>query len=278
MAEPAPTEPSAQRALAERRTLVPREHGAYGQLAMPLLTALAIGRPRAASFLLTYALVVAFVAHEALLVAIGQRGRRVAEEDGPRARRVLALLGAQALLAGAAGFALAPPAARAALALPALLAVAVGAFVAARREKTIAGEVTVGAALSSGGLAVALAGGAPLSWALACWVTWVLGFAAATLAVQVILERARSKGRKDPGRAHAAASAALVVAALVAVPALGLPAAAPLALLPTAGLSIAVCLARFSPKRLRELGWAMVATTVLTMAILVAGLRLSGAA
>ncbi|MFL5299096.1 MAG: hypothetical protein ACJ79R_01980, partial [Anaeromyxobacteraceae bacterium] len=93
-----------------------------------------------------------------------------------------------------------------------------------------------------------------------------------------ILERARSKGRKDPGRAHAAASAALVVAALVAVPALGLPAAAPLALLPTAGLSIAVCLARFSPKRLRELGWAMVATTVLTMAILVAGLRLSGAA
>src|SRR6185369_13575551 len=59
MAHPAPTEPSAQRAPAERRTLVPHEHGAYGQLAMPLLTALAIGRPRAASFLLTYAIVVA---------------------------------------------------------------------------------------------------------------------------------------------------------------------------------------------------------------------------
>jgi hypothetical protein len=282
MARTAPTDPSATAAAValspQRRALIPPEHGAYGQLAMPLLTALAIGRPGAASFLLAYAIVVAFVAHEALLVVLGQRGRRVVETDGARARRVLAILGGQALLAGAAGFALAPPPARLALALPAVLALAVGGFVASRREKTIAGEVTVGATLSAGGLAVALAGGAPLSWAFACWMTWVLAFAAATLAVQVILERARSKGRRDPGLAHAAASAVLVLAAFAAVDPLRLPAAAPLALLPTAGLSIAVCLARFSPKRLQGLGWAMVATTVLTMAILVIGLRLSGTA
>jgi len=52
-----------------------------------------------------------------------------------------------------------------------------------------------------------------------------------------------------------------------------LASAAPLALLPTAALSALVCLARFSPKKLKELGWAMVAASALTLAVLVAGLR-----
>jgi len=254
------------------RTLIPHEHGAYGQLIMPLLTALAIGRPRLASAALTVALVAAFVAHESLLVVLGQRGKRALEADAPRARRLLALLGGLALLSGALGVAAAPQVARWALLLPAMLAVAVAWLVLRRLEKTVAGELLVGAALSSGGLAVALAGGAPLAWAIACWVTWVLAFAAATLAVHVVLERARSKGRRDPGLAHAAAAAALLAGAFAASRA-GLSFAAPVALLPTALLSVAVCLARFSPRRLRELGWAMVGSSVLTMVLLVVGLR-----
>jgi YwiC-like protein len=272
MPRPAPQTPPVP--LAEpTRTLVPHEHGAYGQLAMPLLTALALGRPRAAAFLLAYAIVVAFVAHEALLVLLGQRGRRALEGDGPRARRVLAILGVQVVIAGVAGLALAPPLARAALALPVLLAAAVAWLVWRRQEKTIAGEVTVGAALSSGALAVALAAGAPLAWAAGAWTTWVVAFATATLAVHVILVRARSKGGKDPGALHAVASALLVGAMFAAVRVASLPLAAAVAVLPTALLSIAVCLSRFSPKRLRELGWAMVAASILTMVLLVAGLR-----
>jgi YwiC-like protein len=255
------------------RTLVPHEHGAYGQLAMPLLTALAIGRPGLASAALTLALVTAFVAHESLLVVLGQRGKRALEADAPRARRVLAILGGLGLLAGAVGVAAAPAAARWALLLPATLALVVAWLVLRRLEKTTAGETIVGAALSSGGLAVALAGGAPLAWAIACWVTWVLAFAAATLAVQVVLVRARSKGRRDPGVGHGALAVGLLAGAFGASALGGLPLAAPLALLPTALLSIAVCLARFSPKRLRELGWAMVGSSVLTMVLLVAGLR-----
>jgi len=34
-----------------------------------------------------------------------------------------------------------------------------------------------------------------------------------------------------------------------------------------------VCLTRFSPKRLRELGWAMVGSSAVTLVILVVGLR-----
>ncbi len=254
------------------RTLVPHEHGAYGQLAMPLLTALAIGRPRAGALLLTAGIVLAFLAHESLLVVLGQRGKRALEADAPRARRLLVRLGGLAAAAVLAGVKLAPPPARAALALLALLSAAVALLVLRRLEKTIAGEVTVGCALASGGLVVALAGGAPLAWALACWITWTLAFAIATLAVQVVLLRARSRGARDPGRSHALASGVLLAGAF-ALAAAGLPLAAPIALLPIASLSIAVCLARFSPKRLRELGWAMVGSSALTMVLLVAGLR-----
>src|SRR5690242_7657893 len=34
------------------RTLIPHEHGAYGQLALPMLTALALGHPNAPALLL----------------------------------------------------------------------------------------------------------------------------------------------------------------------------------------------------------------------------------
>jgi hypothetical protein len=38
-------------------------------------------------------------------------------------------------------------------------------------------------------------------------------------------------------------------------------------------ISMAVCLARVSPRRLRPLGWALVGSSVVTLAVLVVGLR-----
>lgn len=255
-----------------RRSMLPHEHGAWGQLAMPLVAALAIGRPTAAALLLAGAVVLAFVAHEPLLVLLGQRGRRAVQADGARAGRWLAATGGLAALAGGAGLLLAPPAARLALALPAALAVAVALLVWRRLEKTTAGETIVAAALASAGLAVALAAEVPLAAAVAAALAWTLAFAAATLAVQVILVRARSKGRRDPGRLHAAGAAVIAALAFALVGA-GLPGALGWAVLPTALFSAAVCLGRFSPKRLRELGWALVGSSLVTLAVLVAGLR-----
>jgi YwiC-like protein len=251
--------------------MIPHEHGAWGQLAMPLLTALALGRPTAAALLLSCGVVLAFVAHEPLLVLLGQRGRRVAEENAARARGWLAAAGGLAVGAGTAGVALAPPAARAALLLPAALAAAVALLVWRRLEKTTAGEIVVAAALASAGWAVALAGGAPPAAALAAALAWILSFGAATLAVHVILARARSKGARDPGRRHAALSGALVAVAF-ALTAAGLPRALAWAVLPTSLFAIVICLGRFSPKRLRGLGWAMVASSALTLIILLVGL------
>lgn len=259
---------------APARPLVPREHGAYGQLLFPLATALALGRPGLASAALAVAAGLAFVAHEPLLVLLGQRGARARREDRPRARRALAALGLGAAACAAAGLALAPPAARLALALPAALAGAVGALVLLHREKTLAGELVVAAALSSAGLPVALAGGVPLPRAAAAWVAWVLALAAATLGVRVVLARGRAKGgRTAGGAAHAAATVLLVAAGFALAARLGVPAGAAWALLPMALLSLVACLGRVPARRLRELGWAVVGAAAVTMAALVASLR-----
>jgi len=254
------------------RPLIPHEHGAWGQLLLPLLCGLALGRLTAAALLLAAAVILFFLAHEPLLVMLGQRGARARAEHGARARRWLgALLGAAAA-AGAAGLALAPAAARMAALVPVALAGAVAWLVWRKREKTVLGEVTIAAALASAAAAVALAGGAGAAAAAAAVLAWVISFAAATLAVHVILVRARSKGARDPGLLHAAGVAALAAAA-VALAAGGFPPALPVAAAPTLLISLAVCLGRVSPRRLRPLGWALVGSSVVTLAVLVAGLR-----
>jgi hypothetical protein len=254
-----------------RRSLLPKEHGAWGQLAMPLLTALAIGAPTPGALLLASAVVLAFVAHEPLLVLLGQRGRRAAEEDGARARRWFVLLACASAAAGAGALLLLPSGARSAVLLPAALGALVGLLVWRRLEKTTPGEILVASALASAGFAVARAGGATLEAAAAALAAWVLSFAAATLAVQVILVRSRSRGGRDPGHLHAALSALLGLLAFALVAA-GLPAVVGWATVPTVLLSIAVCLGRFSPRRLRQLGWGIVASSAVTLALLVAWL------
>jgi hypothetical protein len=119
---------------------------------------------------------------------------------------------------------------------------------------------------------VALAGGVAPRAALAAALAWILSFAAATLAVHVILVRARSKGARDPGPVHAA-GAALLGGAAIAAAAAGLPWAVPLAVAPAVLLSIFVSLAPPSPRRLRQLGWTLVAASLVALAVLVIGLR-----
>lgn len=261
--------PSQDRA---RRALIPHEHGAWGQLLLPLATGLMLGQPWPAAALLALAVLLAFVAHEPLLVLLGHRGARTRAEDGPRARRWLAALGAGAAAAGILGLALAPTAARLAAGVPAALAGAVAALVRARREKTVVGEVTVAAALASAAGVVALAGGAAVVAAAGATAAWVIAYAAATLGVHVILVRARTKGARDPGAAHAV-GVVLLAGVAVGLHLAGLPAALLLAVAPALVVAAAVSVVRISPRRLRTLGWALVAASLAAMAVLVVGLR-----
>jgi hypothetical protein len=253
---PAPTPPP---------SLLPREHGAWGQLAMPLATGLALGRPGAGALLLACGVVLAFLAHEPLLVVLGQRGRRVRDEVGALAARRLLRLGLAAVAAGTLGLALAPPAAR----------LAVAPLVAWRLEHTAAGEILVAAALSAAGVPVALAGGAPAGWAWATAVTWLASFAAATLPIHAALLWARTKGAREL-RPLAAAGAGAIAAAAVAAGAAGaLPWPAALGVLPTALAAATAALLRVPPQRFTAVGWSLVGASVATLLVLVVGFRLA---
>lgn len=255
-----------------RRSLVPQEHGAWGQLFAPLVAALALGRPGPAAFALAASAVLGFLAHEPALVVLGQRGPRVLREDGPRAGRRLGWLALSALAAGGLGLGLAPPAARWA-ALPTPMLAALAALLVSRKlEFTLVGEIAIAVALSSAGLPVALAAGASLGAALSAWATWILGFTSATLAVQVLLARARGDAR---GRDLLAAAGIVGIGLAAAALAAGglLPGAALFALAPLALLSFALCVLPISPRRLKVVGWTIMCASLLTVVLLAAGLR-----
>ena len=256
----------------ESRSLLPHEHGAYGQIALPLLCGLALGRPAAAAWLLAAGAFLGFLSYEPLLVASGRRGRRAREEHGTRARGLAGgLLSAAVALCGT-GLALSPPAARWAAAVPPILAAGIALLVWLEVERTVPGEVAVAVALSSAGFPVGVASGARPGAAAAAWLAWSLGFAAATLAVEVVLARSRAPDR-DPGPAALggvvllqAIAAALAVAGIV-------PAAVPAAVAPLALSSLAVILLGTQARRLKVVGWATLAASAAALAVLVAALR-----
>jgi hypothetical protein len=240
---------------------------------MPLATGLALGRPGAAALLLVAGVVLAFLAHEPLLVVLGHRGKRVRDAVGARAVRRLAVLGAAAVASGALALLLAPPAARLAALAPALLAAPVVPLVAARLEKTTAGELLVAAALSACAAPVAIAAGAPPAWAWGAAVAWLLSFAAATLPVRATLLWARTKGARET-RPLAAAGAAAIGAAAVAAGAGGLlPWPAALGVLPTALASTVVALLRLKPQRFTAVGWSLVGASLVALGVMVVGFR-----
>lgn len=254
------------------RSLMPREHGAYGQLALPLLSALALAAPSWASLALTVGFLAAFLAHEPLLVALGQRGGRARREHGARAvRRGIALTALAALGVGL-GALLGGSDVRAALVLPGVLALALAPFVLARRERSLAGEVLAAAALSATALPVARAGGAPLAAALVLVAVWSVGYAEATVVIRGVI--AASRGDASARLPLRAALPAATLLAGVALWPLG-PFARALCLGVAPLGALALVLALFPPpaRRIRAVGWGTVAASVVTLLTLVASLR-----
>ncbi len=208
-------------------TFWPREHGAYAQLGAPLMAAL-VGGPRVAAVLVAVAAVLAFLAHEPLLVVLGHRGRRARELRGARARTWLIVEVTLAFAAGVLGLAVAP---HHALAIGAVVAVPIAVTLALairKQEHTLGGELVAAIALSGAGAVVSAAGGASVDDVAWTWLAWSVGFGCTIVAVHRVMRR-RSKTAGGSLAAAIAASAAATLAAvagIVAVPALA--AAAPL--------------------------------------------------
>ena len=250
---------------------LPREHGAYGQLVFPLVTAFGVAGMSAGGLLLAAAVIAAFLAHEPAAVRFGQRGVRAAREYSAGAARWLGASLAVALGAGIGAALVLDPSIRWSLAVPLLPAlVLIGAMVQGR-EKSWYGETAAALAFAGAAVPVVLAAGAPPAAAWHVAVPFALLFATTTLAVRVVILRVRGGGNPQASAATRSAvmtvslSALLVLAALAAarvVPASMLLAAVP-------GLVTAIVVAARPPaaRRLRLLGWSLVTVSTLTAAI-----------
>ncbi|MGC4083660.1 MAG: YwiC-like family protein [Vicinamibacterales bacterium] len=252
--------------------LFPKEHGAYGQLLIPLLSALAVGAPAPGAYLLAAAGVAAFLAHEGALVQLGQRGGRATRELGVEARRSVALFGGFCVVTGLVALTQLPTDALVWLVVPLLLGACVGVAVWRHLERTTGGEILVAIALSSLAVPVALGGDVTAVAAHTLFSVFVVVFVTATLAVRALIGRVTKAGGPPLILAGIVAGGAPLLLALLAMRG-QLASIAPYAASPMCAVALVLTIARPSPKHLRTIGWTLVGATVLTAVVLIVGLR-----
>jgi hypothetical protein len=189
---------------------------------------------------------------------------------GPSARRLACALGGLGVVTGIAALWLAAPGARSLALVPAAFAASLLPVVFSRNLKTLPGELIAGAAFSAMHLPVAAAGGVA---GVALWGPPVLWFAVtvcATLAVHAIKSRVTGAAPWAVPAAAWTARLALLAALATCVWIPGWRTVALAASLPLAGVVLVNRLAP-SPRKLRHVGWAVVAANALAVTVLATG-------
>ncbi len=192
------------------RSLWPREHGAYIQLLVPLVTSLLATGPRWAAVVLALGAGFAFLASEPLRVMFGGRGPRMRARGRGASADTLRACAALAMIAGGTGLALAPSPT---FCLALMLAPLIGfVMIASCRGtvQTVLGECVAAVALAGVGAPVAVAGGMNLRDALVIWSAWSLAYAATVIVVHHVISHHRRAG----SRANARSGLAVLVVLL----------------------------------------------------------------
>lgn len=256
------------------RVLLPKEHGAYGQVIFPLVSVFGVAGISPAGLAVSAAVVAGFFAHEPALIMLGLRGPRAKREQSPAAARWLTLCLAVGLVAALTALIIINPAVRWSLLVPVIPATfLVGAMICGR-EKSWYGETAAAFAFAGVTVPVAMAAGASADTALAVAIPFAVLFITTTLAVRVVILRVRGGG--DPRAAAATRGATLTIAVasgvLITALTLGgwLAPAVPIASAPGVIAAVAVAARPPAPSRLRVLGWTLVAVSTLTAVIVIA--------
>jgi len=173
------------------RKLLPREHGAYAEVLLPLAAVLIAGEIGRAAILLTVAVLCAFLAHEPLSVLLGRRGERARADDGRRALRWIVGLVAAAVAGTAAALVDADPTLRVAVIAPLGFALWSGLLLRAGQERTTSGEIVIATTLASTAIPVGVAAGLSVATSVAVAVVWAVGAALATATVRGIILAAK---------------------------------------------------------------------------------------
>ena len=255
--------------------MLPREHGAYGQLGFPLATAVTVAGTSSAGLLIVLAAIAAFLAHEPAEILLGHRGPRARRDQGARARSAFAIAATAAVAAGAAAVLTLPPALYWSLAVPLVPAVLLGACTVTGKEKTWYGEVAAATAFSTVAVPIVIAGGGSGLQALTIAIPFALFSVLSTLAVRVVILRVRGGG--DALATSRTRRAVFILGSLAATTLVALAAASVLpwviaaAAAPGLLAATAVAAAPPPPTRLKRLGWTLMGASVLTAAIVIVG-------
>src|SRR6185503_16637530 len=174
--------------------MLPREHGAYGQLLLPLATALAISDTHVSAILTSIAALAAFVAHEPLVVLLGRRGARAQREQQRRAITWLVVSGGIAIVVGLGAVASAPSHARWLFAWPLVPAAVLAGLLVTGREKSTLGEIA--SAISFAAVAIPIYGVSAPSPLRGFVVAFAFAgvFIAGTLGVRIVILGSRGGG------------------------------------------------------------------------------------
>jgi hypothetical protein len=258
--------------------LLPKEHGAYGQMAFPMVTALAVTGVSWPAVMIALATVAAFLAHEPAAIVLGLRGARARRDLGRRAAGWLLALGLLATAAAAAAWLASPSTARWSFLVP-LGPVAVLSVAMIRgREKSWYGDVSAALAFSSVAVPMVVTAGHSLEAALAIAIPFAALFVTTTLAVRVVILRVRGGGNARAAattrRAAFGLAGGATAALLWAISANVLPGSVFFAAAPGLLVTAVIAARPPGPARLRALGWTLMAVSVLTALTTITAARL----
>jgi len=249
---------------------MPREYGAYAELAFPLLTGLVSRRPTVAAVLFVIAAVAWFLVHEPFAVLRGTRGQRLQSSQGARAMVRVRVLVATGVLAGSLALAVGAADSRLAMLVPAAFALLLLPAVVQGKQKSLIAELVLAAALSSMLLPVGIASGVAWVFAWEATAVWFVSFALITFMVHGIKAR-HKRGVLSRWTATAAPGLALLTLAgsVTIVSTDWVPVLFGAALIPAALLVLVVNLLRVHPRQLKVVGWSVVGSNVVTLVLLV---------
>jgi len=263
-----------------QRKMVPREHGAYAELLFPIVSVLLGGAPTTSTWLLAIGAVGAFLANEPLLVLFGQRGTRMQREESDRAKRALLVFSLVALGAGIAGLVLAPTQVQYTIVVPLLLGVTLVMLAIQGLERSMFGEGLAAATLSSIAIPLGLSAGLGRTVTLSVAILWLTTSLLGTAAVRLTVARTKAKTDEDLRRVAFKRGILILVSSLaIIVGVVGLSGSRDglsilAAAMPVALVVLAVAALRPTARRLRLMGWSLVAANLCSLIAVVTTLKI----
>ena len=263
-----------------QRKMVPREHGAYAELLFPIVTVFLGGAPTTSTWLLAIGAIACFLANEPLLVLVGQRGTRIKREESDRAKRALMMFLLVGLGAGIAGLLLATTAVQVAVGVPLILGAGLIMLAIQGLERSMVGEALAASTLSSIAIPLGFSAGLGFTPTLAVALIWLLTSLLGTAVVRLTV--ARTKAKTDAELSQVRFKRWLLTLACLTVIAVGVgaPYGARVGLwvlaaaVPVAVVVLVVTILQPTARRLRLMGWSLVAANICSLIAVVTTLKM----